>query len=87
MATTKKAKKSATPAGETKADKFKRLGEARVGKALKTISLIGNLSGSGYTYTADQVAKITAALENAVSDTMARFNPREEGEKAPAIQL
>ncbi len=86
MAKSKSSKVTKT-APETKADKFKRLGEARVGKALKTISLIGNLSGSGYEYTAEQVSKITAALENAVTDTMARFNPRSESAKAPAIQL
>lgn len=73
MATEKKpakeSKKSAkAPANETKADKFKRIAPMRVTKAIKAVSLIGNLGGSGYERTPEQVEKIGAALKEAVNE-------------------
>lgn len=58
---------------ETKAEKFKRMATGRVQRALKTISLIGNLSGNDYEYTPDQVEKIIGALRDAVAGVEARF--------------
>lgn len=55
------------------ADRFKQLAKKRVSKALKQIHLIGNLSGSGYEYTDEQVAKIREALTDAVDSAMKRF--------------
>lgn len=74
-ATAKAPRKSKAPEGETKAQKFARLANARVSKALKTVSLIGNLSGSGYEYSDDQIAKINKALRETIDTTMQRFNP------------
>lgn len=76
-------KKSATiPADETKSAKFVRLAQQRVGKALKAIGLIANLSSrSGYEYTADQVTKIKTALTDKVDATMSNFNPDAKSDK------
>lgn len=59
---------------ETKEQKFKRLADKRVNTALKKIKLIGNLSGSGYSYTEEQITKINDALADCVESTMGRFD-------------
>lgn len=59
---------------ETKSAKFSRLASARVTTAVKKIALIANLSGSGYEYTPEQVAKIDKLLSDTVSETMGRFS-------------
>lgn len=79
----KKARKprEAAPKDETKAARFVRLGNARLKKTVKSISLMGNLSGSGYEYTTEQVDKIKTALESAVEDTISKFQPKEHKER------
>ena len=61
-------------AGESKADKFKRLASKRVVNAISKIELIANLSGSGYEYTPEQVEKILGALQGSVDKVKAAFN-------------
>ena len=52
---------------ESKREKFVRLAENRTNKALEIIRLIGNLSNrSVYEYTAEDVEKIFAALEEEI---------------------
>ncbi|MCB9765248.1 MAG: hypothetical protein H6739_36075 [Alphaproteobacteria bacterium] len=59
---------------ETKAEKFKRLAERRVNRAIKDIRSIGNLANpSNYEYTDDQVRRIVRALKNEVSGLQTRF--------------
>lgn len=59
---------------ETKAEKFKRLAESRVEKALTAIALIRGLSNKGnYEYTPEQADKIGAALEAEVIKTVDAF--------------
>lgn len=67
---------------ESKADKFKRLGNKRLNKALKAIKNIGNLSGAGYERTPDQVKTIQSKLDDAVKTTMARFTATAEKKAA-----
>ena len=58
-------------------EKFVRLAEARVTRALKDIKLIGNLSNrSNYMYTDDDVKKIVTVLKKAVDETKARFESK-----------
>lgn len=66
---------------ETKADKFRRLGKARLETALNKIRLIGNLAGPGYEYTEDQLKTINDHLTTAVGDTIARFQPKSKAAK------
>jgi len=84
-----KPKKTATPAAdkpaETKAEKFARLGMARVPRAIKAITNIGNLAGSGYESTTEQREKIVTALESAVAAVKARFSGTSD--KGPTFTL
>jgi hypothetical protein len=67
----------ATDDAEDPSDRFVRLAEPRVTKALKAIRLIGNLSGSQYEYDALQVQKIKRALLDAVTVSLGRLERRE----------
>ncbi len=58
-------------------EKFVELAQKRVSRALKDIKLIGNLSNrSNYSYTDQDVKKITTALKKGVDDMKARFDAK-----------
>lgn len=60
---------------ETKQSAFRRLATKRTNRALKDISLIGNLSDKGnYNYDRGQVEKIFRAIDSELRDAKARFN-------------
>jgi len=67
-----------------KAERFSKLASKRVGKAIKAISLIGNLSGGSYAYTVEQTAKINTLLTDSVKAVVARFAP---GSKVTAEEI
>lgn len=76
------------PEGETKAQKFSRLASQRVTAAVKKIKQIGNLSGTGYERTDQQIANIRTHLTNTVNETLAKFAPREAGKSSePEIKI
>lgn len=57
-----------------KRQKFVKLAEARVTRAIKTLQLIGNLSNRGaYAYTDEDVRKIFKALQRELEATKAKF--------------
>ncbi len=58
---------------ESKADRFKRLSEPRVGNAVKKIEIIGNLAGSNYEFTSEQVGNILTTLRAAIGEVEAKF--------------
>jgi hypothetical protein len=66
-----------TPAGkaeETKAEKFIRLGEYRINKAIDAIGRIENLSNrSAYDYTEEQVEAMFSVLESKVAEVKTKF--------------
>ena len=65
------------PAGETKRDRFRRLGALRMIHALQAIRLLGNLSARAiYEAYPDDIVRIRATLLDAVTDMSKRFNPR-----------
>ena len=65
---------SAEKAGETKAEKFIRLGEYRMNKAIDTIGRIENLANrSAYDYTPEQVEAMFSVLESKVEVVKAKF--------------
>lgn len=66
-------RKKTVPKDETKRDKFKRVVEPRVKKALKAIQLIGNCAGSAYDYTEDDVSFILAALSRACESLGSKY--------------
>lgn len=58
-------------------EKFVELAEKRVSRAIKDIKLIGNLSNrTNYSYTEQDVKKITMALTKAVNEMKARFDAK-----------
>jgi hypothetical protein len=65
--------RKATPTGESKHDKFVRLGEQRVNRAVKTIEAIGKLSGGGYEYSEEDAKLLLKALAEAVSGVAFKF--------------
>jgi len=61
---------------ESKADRFKRLSEPRVANAIKKIGIIGNLAGSNYEFTAEQVTGIVTSLKAAVDEVEQKFQKK-----------
>ena len=59
-------RKSNIPKDESKADRFKRVVQPRVNKAIKSIRLVGNQAGSSYEFTAKQIENIGLALHKEV---------------------
>jgi len=77
MAAKKKAANTETKTtdkNESKNQKFVRLAQARVSRAVKMIYNIGNLGGSGYESTPEQREKIAQALNGAVENALNRLN-------------
>ena len=68
-------------AGESKADKFKRIGQSRVVKALEAIQRLGALSGSSYEYTDEQVENMFGALQSKLDETRDKFKKEKKKEK------
>ena len=60
--------------GETKEQRFQRLATKRTQAALQKIRLLGNLSGSSYSYTLEQADRILGALRAEVDAVEAKFN-------------
>jgi len=59
---------------ENKHDKFKRLATQRVTNAIKKIELMGNLAGSGYESTPEEVEKIFKALQDTLDGVKEKFS-------------
>ena len=60
-----------------KEEKFRKLAESRVRKALKMIKLVANLANRAhYDYTRGDAQKILKALQDEVSAARARFNSK-----------
>ena len=66
---------------ETKAEKFIRIGEYRMNKAVDAIGRLENLANRGsYEYTQEQVDAMFQALEGRVAEVKARFTPKKAAE-------
>lgn len=69
-------------------ENFVRLAEARTNKALKIISIIGNLSNrNNYQYDQKDVAKIFSALEQEINKTKLRFQSQLKATKDAGFKL
>lgn len=67
----------AEKAEETKAEKFIRLGEYRINKAIDAIGRIENLARrSAYDYTPEQVEAMFSVLESKVAEVKTKFIPQ-----------
>ena len=56
---------------ETLVERFKRLGNVRLGKAVRAIGLMAHLTGNQYVKTPEQVNIIEKALQDGVKDAVA----------------
>lgn len=61
---------------ETKEERFVRIAEPRVSRACKAVSLLGNLAGSGYEYTEEQVSSMFGAVQEALDTARAQFKKK-----------
>ena len=61
---------------ETKEERFIRIAEPRVSRACKAVSLLGNLAGSGYEYTEEQVDARFGAVQEALDTARAQFKKK-----------
>ena len=69
-------------------EKFKKLANSRVNKALNTLKLIGNLSNrSIYKYTDEQVKQIINALENELKVVKNKFSKTTNGRNRKEFEL
>ena len=63
---------------ESKAERFIRVAEPRVGRACKAISLIGNFATGDYEYTEQQVDAMFAAMQEALDTARAKYRKGKE---------
>ena len=69
-------------------EKFKKLANSRVNKALNTLKLIGNLSNrSIYTYSDEQAKQIINALENELKVVKNKFSNTTNGRNRKEFEL
>jgi hypothetical protein len=66
-----------------KAARFRKLAENRTNACLKQLQLIGNLSGSNYSYTPEQVESIFGVLTTTLAGVEQKFSsgPRREANR------
>lgn len=70
----------ATTNEETPREKFSRLMEARMNRALNSIRLLGNLANPAYEYHEQDLAKAKEALLEAMDLAFERFRPHKRAE-------
>jgi hypothetical protein len=69
---------SKVPKNETPEARFKRMAVTRVNKCIKSISLLGNLAGSRYKSTPEQITKMETAFREVLVQAFGRLR----GQKA-----
>jgi len=79
--------KSSTPANESKAEKFIRLASKRMTKTLNSIRQLGQLSGSGYESSPEQVAKMFGALNDAAKSAYDKFQSKGAKQTADSFKF
>lgn len=84
LATQKNDAAKQEPKEESRHDKFLRLGQARINRALVTMRLIGNLAGTNYEYNEQDVTAIKQALQAGVEATLSKF---QMNKKPPAASF
>lgn len=68
---------------ETAEQRFRRMAMVRVNKCLKQVSLLGNLAGSRYKSTSEQIAKMETAFKDVLTSVFGRLR----GQKATKEQF
>ena len=82
----KRGRKAVAPENESKTDKFRRLANQRLPKAIKAVDAVAKLAAStNYEWTSEQVEKIVAALKTAVVRVENSFEGGDAGPDVPII--
>jgi hypothetical protein len=68
---------------ETAEQRFRRLATIRVNKCLRQVSLLGNLAGSRYKSTSEQISKMEQAFKDVLTEVFGRLR----GQKAAKSQF
>ena len=80
---TKEANKKPNEKKESKSEVFIRLAELRVKSVLNSFRILGNCgSRVNYDYTQEQVNEITASIDNAYANLLAKFTPSKQEQTA-----
>lgn len=69
------------PENETKEERFIRIATPRVNKCIAAVQILSNCSGSAYGYTEDQVKNMFDAIQEALDNAQAQFQPKQKDEK------
>ncbi len=86
MAKTIRKSEAAMAATESKSDRFIRVITPRISRAVKSIDLICNCSGSSYEYTEQLVEQITEALFAAVNRVVESYKVTKSDKSAFAFK-
>lgn len=75
------------PEGETRHDRFMRIGTKRMNNAIRQIQLLGNLCSPNYECDAHDLALMRDAIIHELDMALARFTPRKRQGEAPAFSF
>lgn len=73
--------KNKAPKSESARERFLRLATSRTDAAIKRISLLGNLAGSGYEYEPGEPKQIIDALQEALDEVESKFSRKKADKK------
>lgn len=72
--------------GETKAERFKRLGTKRLRNVINQMRILGNCaSTANYEYTPEQIELMFSHLNKAMKDLNDAFNPKAKQDDLPSL--
>ena len=77
----RKKRVSVVPENESREDKFRRLGKARLNKAMKALDGIENLAGANYSFTDEQAAIVCNTLSKKVNQIIDTFSKPKKATK------
>lgn len=80
---TRPARRRAVPAGESRRDRFLRIGNRRMNRAITSIRLLGNLASSNYEWTREDLRAMQAAITGAVEAMLLKFEIKAYQTKEP----
>lgn len=75
------------PEGETRADRFKRIGGKRMNNVIRQIQLLGNLCSPNYECDGNDLALMRDAILRELNMALARFTPRKRSTGQPAFSF
>lgn len=71
--------------GETRAEAFSRLANARLPKTVKRLRQLGNLASGNYDYTPEQASTLIGVLRSEIDKLEAKFNKASVEDDLPLL--